>query len=76
MDGIIERIGKERSDIPWTENTLDPELVELVKDYHSNNRPTLLNLFRKYPEKQIIIFHTREEADEWLTKQKSEKYAY
>lgn len=52
-------------EIQWTENTLDPTLVALVKDYHAGNRPTLLGLFRKYPEKQIITFHTRDEAEEW-----------
>lgn len=69
MDGITGRIGKERSDIPWTENTLDPELVSLVRDYRTDNRPTLFHLFRKYPEKQIITFHTRDEADKWMIKQ-------
>lgn len=66
MNGIIERVGKERSDIPWTENTLDPELVKLVKEYRTDNYPKLCELFRKYPEKQILIFKSRAEAEEWL----------
>ena len=66
MNGIIERVGKERADIPWVEKDLDPELVKLVRDFHTDNRPKLYDLFQKYAEKQIIIFHTRLEAAEWL----------
>ena len=33
MDVIKERVGKERTDIPWTEQELDTELVELVENY-------------------------------------------
>ncbi|MCQ2426441.1 MAG: adenylate kinase [Lachnospiraceae bacterium] len=66
LNGITERIGKERPDIPWTENTPDPELIRLVKAYRTENRPKLCELFRKYPEKRIIVFRSRQEADQWL----------
>ena len=68
MDGIIGRIGKERRDIPWTENKLDPELVKLVKDYETQNKPVLIELFRKYADKDIVTFHTRDEADNMIKK--------
>lgn len=63
MDGIHERVGKNRSDIPWTENSLDPELVDLVKKYSTENRPKVYSLIKKYADKQIIIFYDRQEAD-------------
>lgn len=66
MNGIIERVGKERGDIPWIEDSLDPELVKMVKDFSVDNRPTLYELFNKYSDKQIIIFKSRSEADEWI----------
>mgnify|MGYP000039115669 FL=1 len=66
MNGIVERIGKKRSDIPWTENALDPELVTLVKEYRTENRPVLYDLIKKYNQKQVIIFKSRAQADEWL----------
>ena len=68
MAGITDRIGKDRPDIPWTETGLDPELVELVKNYAENNRPVVHSLLEEYKEKQSIIFKSREEMDEWLTK--------
>ena len=66
MAGITERVGKARTDIPWTEQTLDPELVEMVRSYRETKRPKLLELFDKYPEKLVIIFTTRAAADAWL----------
>ena len=68
MKGIIGRIGQERGDIPWTENKLDPELVDLVQKYEHENKPLLLELFNKYPEKNVITFHSRADADHWLIK--------
>ena len=67
MDGIRRRVGEARPDMPWKESTLDPELVAMVKNFATDNRPVLLSLFRKYPEKQVIIFTSRDEADRWLS---------
>ena len=67
ISGITERIGKERPDIPWTEQRLDPVLADRVNSYHRNNRPAVLSLLEKYPDKQVVIFKTRSEADRWLS---------
>ena len=67
MDGIAARVGQVRPDMPWTESTLDPELVALVRNYAASDRPALLSLFRKYPEKQVITFTDRTQADRWLS---------
>ena len=67
MAGITARVGQERPDIPWTESTLDPELVALVQNYRQDNRPALLSLFQKYPAKQVLTFTSREEAARWLS---------
>lgn len=66
LKGIAERVGHARADIPWTEQTLDPELVELVRTYKERNNPVLMELFRTYPEKEIHIFRTRDEAQRWI----------
>lgn len=67
MNGITERIGEKRVDIPWVENLLDPELVELVRNYYHDNRPKVYELMEKYPEKQAIIFKTRLQAQKWIS---------
>ena len=67
MAGIVARVGQNRPDMPWTEQQLDPELVALVQNYAQDNRPTIYALLQKYPEKQDLIFTSREEADRWLS---------
>ena len=66
MKGIVERVGKEREDIPWIENKVDLELVKLVKEYETNNKPVLKDLFEKYSDKEIITLRSREEADRFI----------
>ena len=66
MNGIIDRVGKSRTDIPWVEHQVDPELVELVRNYNRDNRPILYSLIDKYPERQTLIFKTRSQADDWF----------
>ena len=68
MAGIVGRLGEERPDMPWTESALAPELVAMVKNYARDNRPALLALLQKYPEKQSLIFPSRQEADRWLSR--------
>ena len=67
MEGIKKRVGKSRPDIPWVEHSLDPELVEMVRNYRRDNRPVLHSLFKKYPDRKKIIFKTRAQADRWLS---------
>ena len=66
MAGLRQRVGQKRSDIPWVEQRLERELVDLVYSYRQDNRPKLLSLLEQYPEKRVLVFHTRAEADAWL----------
>ena len=66
LDGIKERRGKARSDMPWIENEDDAEFVEFVKNYNSECRPQVLELLEKYSDKNIVIFKNRQKADEFL----------
>ena len=66
MNGIKERIGKDRADIPWAERTLDPELVKLVERYETDNRPVILSLLEKYSAVNRFVFRSRPETAEWL----------
>ena len=68
MEGLIQRLGKPRPDMPWIDYELDQELVARVQKYETENKPVLLSLFEKYPEKEVIVFKTRKEAEEWIRK--------
>ena len=66
LDGIKERRGKPRSDMPWCETEEDAEFVEFIKNYNEQQRHTVLDLLEKYGDKNIIIFKSREQADAFL----------
>ena len=69
LSGIAERKGKKRADMPWVEpeKEEDEEFMELVRNYNSKNRPEVLKLLEKYSNREIYIFKSREEADEFLS---------
>lgn len=66
MNGIKERVGKTRADIPWTERTLDPALVKLVERYETDDRQVVLSLLEKYSDRNRFVFRSRLEAAEWM----------
>ena len=67
LDGIKERQGKPRSDMPWIETEEDKEFVEYIMGFNSTQRPNILLLLEKYKnEKTIITFKSRKEAEDFL----------
>ena len=66
LDGIRERRGKPRSDMPWIETEEDAEFIEFIKNYNEQQKPKVLELLQKYSDKNIIIFKSREQADEFF----------
>ena len=47
LDGIRERRGKPRSDMPWIETEEDAELMAFVKSYNEQQKPKVLALLEK-----------------------------
>ncbi len=68
LNGIIERRGKVRTDMPWIENEdeEDTEFIEFIKNFNSQSRPEIIELLDKYSHKDIYIFKNRNKADEFL----------
>ena len=66
LGGIKERRGKPRSDMPWIETEEDAEFIEFIKNYNEQQKPKVLELLEKYSDKNIVVFKSREEADEFL----------
>lgn len=75
LEGIKERRGKERTDMPWVEaeDEEDTEFIDFIKNYNSQSRPQVMELLDKYSCKNIIIFKKRDETAEFLTQIK-ERY--
>ena len=68
LEGIKERRGKARPDMPWIENEdeEDAEFIEFIKNYNFQSRPKVMELLDRYSHKDIYIFKTRNETDEFL----------
>lgn len=66
LNGVKERKGKPRSDIPWIETEEDLEFIEYIKNFNTNRKPQILELLNKYSHKNINIFKNRIEADLYL----------
>ena len=66
IDGIKQRQGKPRSDMPWIETEDDAEFLEFIRNYSTQSRPKVLELLNNYPQKDVFIFKNRKEADEYL----------
>ncbi len=67
LSGIKQRIGKPRPDMPWVETENDAEFTRFVKDFNSASRPKIMVLLEKYKDKTIVIFHSWDEIDKYLS---------
>lgn len=68
IDGAISRLGKERNDMPWIDTELDSGLKIEIEEFGVKNLPSIYALLEKYQEKNVVIFKTRAQADEYLAR--------
>ena len=67
LQGATERLGKERYDVPWIDTELDFNLKKQIEEFPDKVVPRIYELLTKYKDdKQVVIFKTRAEADEYL----------
>ena len=66
LEGARDRVGKERPDIPWAETELDPEFEQFIREFPEKHLPGIYSLLEKYRDKDINVFNTREQAEEYL----------
>ena len=68
LEGIKNRRGNPRQDIPWVEKSdeTDAEFIEFIKNYNTQNKPLVIELLKKYSDKEIFVFKSRKEAEEYL----------
>ena len=65
--GATERLGKSRYDIPWVDTELDPKLKQEIEEFPNKNLPNIYELLDKYRDgKEVIIFRSREQVDEYI----------
>ncbi len=66
LQGVRQRMGTLRSDIPWVETEEDPEFIQFIKDFNQQRRPQIMELLKKNGDKNIVVFKDRTEADAFL----------
>ena len=68
LGGAASRVGTVREDMPWVESELDPEFRQYILDFPHEQLPEICKLLDMYKnDRKIMIFNSREEADEWLS---------
>ena len=69
--GAKSRIGVKREDLPWIEEDFNEEFKNTIIDFPKKKLPQIYELIEKYKNnKTIVIFKTREEADNYLERLK------
>ena len=67
LASVAARIGKQREDLPWTEEEFDEEFRQWIIDFPLSELPRIYKLLDQYgAELEVHIFKTREEADQFL----------
>lgn len=68
LAGAAARIGQKREDLPWVETEFDPEFHQYILDFPKDQLPQIYETLAKYRDsKHIVIFHSRAEADDYLS---------
>ena len=67
IDGVRQRRGKPRADMPWIETEDDEEFMEFIRSYNLQSRPVVYELLKKYKKKNVVILKSRKDADEYIS---------
>lgn len=68
VDGITNRVGTVRPDMPWIENEVDGDFLQFVKDFKTNGTGQICEMLDKFPQVKKIVFKNRRESEEFLQK--------
>lgn len=66
LEGVRNRVGKVRPDIPWVEEELDLEFYEYVRTFPTEHRPEILDNLAEHSDQRIITLKNRAEGDAFL----------
>lgn len=69
LEGARARVGKAHEDLPWIETEFDPEFRQWILDFPKDQLPVIYELLERYRAgRRVVIFRSREEADEWISR--------
>lgn len=65
IEGAKSRLGKERVDMPWTDDVLDPDFLQWIIDFPRDVVPEINRQLTVF-DKTLIRFSSRTEADRFI----------
>lgn len=65
LDGVRNRIGRKREDMPWVEEEFDAAFEEWIRNFAKNQKPVIEDLLKNFDGK-VVIFSSRHEAGLFL----------
>ena len=69
IQGAWDRLGERRYDLPWIDKELSESFLRSIEEFPEKSLTKIYELLEKYREdKQIIVFRSREDADDYLAK--------
>ena len=67
LEGVRNRIGTKREDLPWIEEEEDPEFMDYIRDFPKEQMPKMSELLDRYSDRvHLIVFRSRKEADNFI----------
>ncbi len=66
LEGVMNRVGIVRPDMPWVEETLDDDFLDFIRGFPKTNRPKIVALINRYSHKTCFWLKSREDADSFL----------
>lgn len=66
LNGVRARIGKKRPDMPWIEEKEDPEFMNYIQTFKTDELPKLRATLNRFSNKNQFVFHSRDEANKFL----------
>lgn len=72
LAGAAARVGTKREDMPWVEEEFDEEFRQWIVDFPQEKLPEIYQMLDKYRGKNVMIFKSRRETEEYLQKLEKE----
>ena len=67
LEGARARVGTEREDLPWKEESLDAEFCAEILAFGKEQKPQILSLLKSFGGgRKVVTFRSRAEADRFI----------
>lgn len=68
LEGVEQRRGKPRTDMPWVETEADEEFISFISSFIAESRPKIMELLDSVNGKTVVKFKNRAEIAGFLGK--------